>query len=1006
MAAAPALAQSTDQDALLPASAATEIADTDDDGAALPGSAAQQSDRDQIVVTGTRIVRPNNRSAAPIITTTARDIAVQGATTIEEVLNRLPQVQPNAEQNYADSDGRQRIKLRSLGFERTLTLIDGMRIGLQNGGDVGLIPNVLVERIDVLSGGASSVYGSDAVSGVVNFILKKNFEGLTVTGNYSLYNHNNRANEVTDAAGRAGFPAASGWTNDGGRMDVSATGGINLLDGAVNITGFVNYRQSGIVPLSARSTSACEVTQPTKDGPLACSLASFVPAGTIIPLSGAQSGQLLVNNPNGNGTFVPLNSAPGTQANPFDDFSFQREFKRINAGGFLTAQLSSDIEFYSSALWYRDRSRNPQINRTLNYQAYGTQPYQVNCNNPFLSSTQAGVLCGAAAGTSALVPLDVRYRFGSLESRYDEYENRGVRVTAGLRGRGFDDAWTYDLSGVYAENTATADLFALPNFANINRALNVVNVNGRPTCQSVVNGTDPACVPFNAFAPFNNDPALNAYISGTDTRTGTSSPRLFQVVGTISGDLGRYGITSPYAEDGVAVAVGTEFRSERFKSAANAAFRASQGGNDARFTQSVKEVNAEVQVPLVQNQSWTDLLQFNAGYRLSEYNRLEDTFDTWKIEGLWAPIADITFRGSYNKAQRAPTVIEADQASNINYTSIGSRNDPCAPQPNPANPSQPLPPAATIEQCRNTGLPDNLYGSAALNCPDNSCTIRNGGFGLMPETAYTKTFGVVLRPRFLPGLTVSVDRFLIDLEDSINFFAANDFLNGCLSTGIDYYCRGIVRNPGTFTLASPAGTTPTTGYIAQGTSNGYESKSHGWDFQGQYALPLGNVGSLDMAFNGTLTTMVGSQDAPNVPPRNCVGYFGPGCGESMVDWSHVLSTTWSSPKRDVSMTVNWRHHGSQTITFNADPVATGIPVNTADRRTTYAEIPAYNYIDLSLAFDIAKRFNLRFSVNNLFDKDPPLLPNARNVLGLLRTNSLMRYDMLGRQLVAGATMKF
>ncbi|MGT2513536.1 TonB-dependent receptor plug domain-containing protein [Sphingomonas panni] len=173
---------------------------------ALPdtNTASTNNDDDKaIVVTGTRIVRPNNKSAAPIATVTAQEIQAQGATTIEEVLNRLPQVAPNAEQNYAESSGRQRIKLRSLGFERTLTLVDGLRLGIQNGMDVGIIPASLVERIDVLSGGASSVYGSDAVSGVVNFILKKNFDGVELNANYSFYNQQNRENAVTDAARRA-----------------------------------------------------------------------------------------------------------------------------------------------------------------------------------------------------------------------------------------------------------------------------------------------------------------------------------------------------------------------------------------------------------------------------------------------------------------------------------------------------------------------------------------------------------------------------------------------------------------------------------------------------------------------------------------------------------------------------------------------------------------------------------------------------------------------------------
>jgi len=966
--------------------------------------AATRSSSD-IVVTGTRIVRPNNRSAAPITSTTYADIAAQGATTIEEVLNRLPQVQPNSEQNFADSDGRQRIKLRSLGFERTLTLVDGLRLGLQNGLDVSIIPNQLVERVDVLSGGASSVYGSDAVAGVVNFILKKNFDGIALNGSYSFFNHQNDRNAVTDAAGRANFPSRLGLVNDGSRVDLSLAAGKTLFGDAVNITGFVNYRASDQVSLGARSYSACEVTQAVRDGPLACTVSTYTPNGTVVPQSGPNANTLYVNNPNGTPTFVGYNSGPGTTANPFDNIPFQRDFNRLNAGGFLTAKLSSDIELYSSTLWYRDRSFNTLPNRVFAFSALGVPAYQVNCNNPFLSGSQATAL-GCAAGSTASVPIDVRYRFDGLPLVENRFENKGLRVTGGLRGRVLDDVWNYDVAGVYSRNRGTTINPGTPDPVRINRSLNVVNVGGTPTCVSVVNGTDPACVPFNAFIANNNDATLNNYLFTSVDGTQSSISRLWQGVATLSGDLGKYGVTSPLAGDGVAIAFGAEFRAEKFVSTADEQFRATNGGTDARYTQNVWEVNTEIQAPLVQEKRWTNLLQVNGGYRVSKYNRLQGSFDTWKIEGLWAPVADITFRGSYNKAQRAPTVIEAVQASNLTFVNIGSRNDPCGPQPNPANPNQALPPSATIEQCRNTGLPDNLYGSATLNCPDDACTIRNGGFGLTPETAYTKTFGVVLRPRFLRGLTVSVDRFLIDLDDSINYFAAADFLNGCLGTGLDYYCRGVVRNPGTFTLSSPPAANPTTGYIAQGTSNAYRSKSHGWDFQGQYNLGLGSAGALDMSFNGSLTNLVGSQDSPDATPRNCVGYFGPNCGESLPRWTHALRTTYIAPDRIFNVSLNWRHIGSSTITYNADPEETGIPVSPTDARTTYTGIGRYNYFDLSTAFEIAKTYTLRISVNNLFDKDPPLIPNSRNVLGLLRSNTLFRYDLLGRQIVAGVALRF
>ncbi|MEG8038612.1 TonB-dependent receptor [Sphingomonas sp. LR60] len=191
-----------------------------------PVPAQQPAEAVDIVVTGTRIVRPNLKSASPITTVTASEIRAQGAVNLEEVTNRLGQVQPDAQQNYQQSNGQQRgVKLRGLDFNRTLSLINGQRIAGTESVDTNLIPVSLVERVDVLTGGASSVYGSDAIAGVVNYVLKRNFTGLQLSANYSFYNHNNRNNVSTPVAARYGITTPTGMTNDGGRADLSATWG-------------------------------------------------------------------------------------------------------------------------------------------------------------------------------------------------------------------------------------------------------------------------------------------------------------------------------------------------------------------------------------------------------------------------------------------------------------------------------------------------------------------------------------------------------------------------------------------------------------------------------------------------------------------------------------------------------------------------------------------------------------------------------------------------------------
>ena len=962
-----------------------------------------------IIVTGSRITRPNTSAAAPVTSVTSDAIRAQAAVNIEEVLNRLPQVAPDSQQNYQDSDGRQRVKLRNLGFERTLTLIDGKRAGTMNGVDLNMIPTALIERVDVLTGGASAVYGSDAVAGVVNFIMKDDFTGIQLNANYNLYAHQNKPGLISQVASQYGFAQpARGFTNDGGRADLSLTAGTKLFNDRFHISGYVNYRKANLVPYDARETSGCQLVEAVKDGPLTCSTSTYTYNGYVSPLSGPNAGNAYVNNPNGTRTFIPYSTA--VAANPYSDYSFQRANERWNAGGFASFKISDAAEIYSSAMWFRDKSVNGFPARVYSYTAFGSTPYQVNCNNPYLSASQSQVICGAQAGTSAMVPVELRYRFAGVPDLDDRYMNEGLRLTGGIRGQ-IAQGWSYDVGGVYARNQQDYS-WSFPSIDRVNNALNVVNVNGVPTCAS---GTADGCLPldpFSSLSPVNNIGVFNYLVNGSYGTQSTVN-RLYNVVATVQGDLGTYGIKAPWAEQGVAIAFSAEYRKDELESTADALWRANMGGSDQNLSQHVWEGMVELQAPIAQHKPFADLLQVNGAFRLSKYSSNPNTFSTWKAEALWAPIPDITFRGSINRAQRAPTVVEAFQGSNISYDRITTAyNDICGPTPigttTDPNTGQQIPiygaPQASQAVCAATGLPANLYGSPTLLCPtDVGCTVRRGGFTVNPETAYTKTLGVVLKPRFLPGLTVSVDRFVINLNDSIGYNDYDYFSNGCLATGSDFFCKMFVRNADG-TLYSTPSTNPATGFLRGGTTNYYKSKSHGWDFQGQYALSLGGAGRLDFDFTGSLTTLAGGQDSPILPKYNCAGYYGGGCGQLIPKWSHELRATYTTNDKFFGASVNWRHLGPLTnVTNSGDPALGWTPEGV---RTTFYRIPAYDYIDLALSFRVNKAYSFRISANNLFDRTPPILPNSYNY-GLSRSNTLSaRYDSLGRQVAVGVTLNF
>ena len=959
--------------------------------AAISGTPQAASSGD-VVVTGTRISRPNLASAAPITSVTRQDIQAQAAVNVEDVLNRLPQVAPDSQQTYNDSDGRQRIKLRSLGFERTLVLIDGKRLGTQNGQDVGIIPTSLLQRVDVLTGGASSVYGSDAVAGVVNFVLRKDFEGVQIDTNYNFYNHNNKDTIVSPLARAAGFSSPRGLTNDGGRADLTLTAGTKLFDDKLHVSGFVNYRHTDEVPITARSNSGCYLTQLTLNGPLSCGLTpSSSTRGLITPGAGPNKGAQLVNNPDGSRTFVPFAAGPGNASNYFSGYAYQRPSERVNAGGFVTLDLAPEAELYASGIWFRDKSYT-------DYPTIASGTVNVNCNNPYLSGSQATTI-GCAAGVGS-VPVTLAYRLGENNDRPDTFINTGLRLTGGVRGK-VGDAWTYDVGGVYARNHQDyIPSIRIPG--NLQNAVNVGGTQANPTCASGAAG----CVPFDIFSAGNTNPALINYLFGTGTNQTIGT--LYDVQANVTGDLTSYGITSPFAEQGLAIALGTEYRKDTLKSRADAAYLSAVGGSDTDLSQDVIEANIEVQAPLIQHKPFAELVQVNGGYRVSKYSSNPKSFNTWKIEGVYAPVSDITFRASFNKAQRAPTVVEIRQATNIAFANGGSGtfSDFCAPTPIPGpNGVTYGAPIASREVCRATGLSDALYGSQSLLCsngtaPNGSaaCAVRSGGFTADPETAYTQTYGLVLKPRFVRGLVFSVDRYRIKIDNSLGYNDYSYYTDGCLRSGGDqFFCQGIVRNASTGTLFNG-------GYIRQGTTNYYTSVAQGWDFQAQYALNLESIGRLDFGFNGSLTTNAGGQDSPLQPNRNCAGYYGNGCGQLIPKWSHGLRTTYTTEDKKFSASFNWRYVGALTNANNSgDPAIGGTPERAL---TDYYRVAPQNYFDLAFNFAIAKQFSLRLIANNLFDKAAPIVPDSYNI-SLARTNTIpQRYDSLGRNIAIGTTINF
>lgn len=960
----------------------------------MPAPKAVQAE--DIIVTGTRLVRRDLKAASPVTSAAAEQIRQQGAVNLEEVLNRFPQVTPDSQQLYQNSNGRQRVKLRGLDFNRTLVLIDGQRITDTEAVDINLVPASLVQRIDILTGGASSVYGSDAVAGVVNFVLKQHFDGVEISGNTSFYQHDNRANASTPLAQAYGIATPQGMTVGGQRVDLNATAGHNFLGDRLNVTGFVGYRQGDPIFFRDRDISGCQI-QRAGSG-FNCLVTAASPNGTITPLSGPFANQSFSNPTGTRGDFVDAASVPGYSNSK--DREALRGFDRWNLGGFLRFKIAPAVELYTNLLYERDLSRNSFYGPYVqSYNAYGSTPYQVNCDNPLMSAQQAGILCGGAAGRSTLVPLNVQIGFPGLGGNRssDTFDNRNLRIAGGVRGE-IAPGFRYDVSGVYARNRALWITDGKPVFAKVNRALDVVLVNGVPTCRAVVDGTDPGCVPLDIFAAGGGSAALRRYLFDEPRGISNSRTAFLDLTANLTADLTRYGIVSPLAEQGLAIVLGGEFRRTSQNNQVNARYVDVYGGKGFVGSQAVHEANVEAQLPLVAGRRFFELLQLNGGYRWSKYDVNRRTFPTWKIEGIWSPVADITFRAGINRAQRAPSIYEGNQTITFSTYNV---NDFCAPTLNPDGSRGA--PRGSIQACRASGLPDALYASPSLLCPDQMCRQRTGGFELSPEDARTLTAGVVLTPSFVPRLSLTADYYRIRVNQVIGFNYANFAVDGCVATADPYYCRRIVRNPDG-TLFGPDSSTAT-GYIQAGTTNQYRLNAEGLDLSGEYALPLGGrAGRLAFLFTGSWTFDSGGQDSVVTPDRNCVGYYGPRCGQPVPAWAHVARGTYSTENGVFSASVAWRFISATRTTLNSTDPAFGFTA--ADRVSQYARIPDYHYFDLALTLRMRKRMVLTASANNLFDRMPPVLANSY-AIALSRGNSVpQRYDLLGRQVSIGVTTSF
>ncbi|WP_349322913.1 TonB-dependent receptor domain-containing protein [Asticcacaulis sp. MM231] len=949
---------------------------------AAPADSGAQDKPEVVVVTGTRIRRPNLTSTSPITTLDKKELEYQGVLNLEEALNRLPQVRANSTQftNGSDSDGRAKINLRNLGWQRSLVLLDGQRLLPVQAIDLNIVPTALVKRVDVLTGGASATYGSDAIAGVVNFVLNKEFNGIEINGSVGGYQHTNDASDIQALIKNVpsiNLPKKNVF--DGQRTDINIAAGKNFADGRGNISIFLDQRHQDAVTWSQRDYSSCRILQTGL-----CSVnTSYSPYGRYTFNDRPPEVATYYGAMDGSNTFVRGSDAYGI--NTREKFNFLRSDDRFTGGIFGHYKFNEHAEVHGTFLYMKDESSSQF------YPALMSETVDLNCNNPYLSAAQAQTMCGASAGTSATVSTTVNYQLDGPGSKEldNKATNQDYRYTFGVRGD-IADGWSYDVGfvGSRVETTLSDNNNVDPQ--SFRNAIQVVNVNGTATClvnaDAITTNDDPKCVPANIFSYHTVDPkfydyAYRNYSWGSVTQQQTYTAN-------INGDLTQYGVQSPWAKDGVALAAGLEYRRDSLRNEVDAATKEYEGWpSTVSGHYGVKEFYGELQIPLVSDKPFVYSLDFNTAFRQSKYDNLDKALGTSKFELQYRPIKDLLVRATFNNAQRAPNISELFSGKTLSIN--GSLEDGCGTSKK-----------HTAAECANTGVTAAQYGTMR-ECTTGSCwTFAGGGNPLLrPEEAETLTYGLVYTPHQVPGLMVSVDYYDILINDYINYLDAVDNYSKCLTTGLDYYCQYIHRGTdGSFTQAGG-------GYVEGGTLNTYRLHNRGLDLQAAYNFDLGKYGRVDTNFMATALSITGGQDSPITASVNCTGYFGqPNCYAPQPKWRHNLRATWQTPWYQSSVSVNWRRIGSTTLSGNSsDPAVSNGGGYT---NTIFTKLPDYDYIDMSGSVRLRQNLTLNLSVNNLFDLTPPIT-YSQNVDGTSNNPNTWTgtYDPLGRSILLSFKLK-
>ncbi len=874
---------------------------------------------EEIVVTGSLIKNPNLERSAPVTVTSSDEIELKQSNVAEEVLREIPGIVPSIGSAVNNGNGGASfVNLRGLGSIRNIVLLDGNRIapsGLAGRVDLNNIPLALLNRVEVLTGGASTTYGADAISGVVNFITKQDFSGvdisaseqitekgdgntfrtdLTIGGNFD----DGKGNVVVSLGYQEADPVYQG-ARDYGAFNISSFGGTFGGSGTAIPSRFSGTRGlTGGAPNMAPESIFTGRGAPTATQPLGAPIYTPNPLGAT------------------NGAVRQVDPTTGQALAPFAAFNFnpyniyQTPFKRFNIFAQAKYEFTDNIEVYNRALF----SKNTVNTIVAPSGAFGPA-VSIPLSNPYLPAALRNQFCAfdvnprpdvytprftpaecAAAATATatsdpayrviggggFVPFDVdnngtiapgegynpnpqvtlARRTTEVGPRVSQFTTTIFDYRAGLRGK-LTDSLDWDIGGSYGESENRQ---ALQGYVLTSRVRDTLLATNTTTCLSGNAG----CVPVNFFGPEGSITAAQIpYITGESTTLVKTT--LAQGRGTISDD---FGVAAPWAQDPIGIAVGTEYRkytaSQRSDSLSQTPGElGGAGGAAPNITggYDVWEAFGELVAPLVQDAPFFKSLTLEAGVRYSSYkvdapSSPSYKTTTYKAGGSWEPIDGLKLRGNYSHAVRAPNIGELFSPVSTVLTTL--TNDPCASltaggaAPIAGRPAQP----ATLRAvCLAQGATAGNVNSIAQPTANQANVTTGGNVNVKPEKSNSYTFGAVIQPAMIPGFSLTVDYYNIKVKGAITTPSSGDAITACFGTP-----TGINYTPSASAATDPACTAirrnPLTGGLDgspditpglfTALSNLGSLKTDGIDVSANYSRDIG-FAKLGLTFTGNYT---------------------------------------------------------------------------------------------------------------------------------------------------------